>query len=129
MATTKFDIGEKVFETEMGRTFEITSITIGATKTTYKGYLVSNVTGLKQIQEFEESKLTKDRFIVKVFDNETKKYVVNKTCNNIQVSRETTADTFGGFHCPKTKTELSFEDFSEVERELKALSELDEFVL
>lgn len=116
MATTKFDIGEKVFETEMGRTFEITSITIGATKTTYKGYLVSNVTGLKQIQEFEESKLTRDRFIVKVFDNETKKYVVNKTCNNIQVSRETTPNTFGGFHYPKIKTELSFEDFSEIEK-------------
>ena len=65
MATTKFDIGEKVFETEMGRTFEITSITIGAVKTIYKGYLVSNVTGLKQIQEFEESKLTKDKLISK----------------------------------------------------------------
>ena len=128
MATTKFNVGEKVYETEMGRTFEITSITIGATKIMYKGYLTSNVVELKEVREFEESVLTKDRFIVKVFDNETKKYVVNKTCNNIQVSRETTADAFGDFHCPKTKTELSFEDFSEVERELKALSDLDELV-
>lgn len=84
MATTKFNVGEKVYETEMGRTFEITSITIGATKIMYKGYLTSNVVELKEVREFEESVLTKDRFIVKVFDNKTKKYIVNKTCNNYE---------------------------------------------
>lgn len=118
MAYAKFNIGEKVYETKEGRDFEITGIEITRSKTLYKGHVQGSI----QRQTFEEKDLTRERFTVQVYDNVNKEYIINASCETMNISREQIS-TFGSY--PTTKTELSFEDLNEVERQLKALSDID----